>query len=366
MASFEDLILGFPLPVSPAASAVTFANHSLDGSTDQTEFVFQARDVAAITHVGFRFNALTGTSPTYIASIQSNNNGVPSGIVVGGVSPASATFTATGMVTTKWQWIALANSYTPARGEVLWIVIAYSSGTIDALNFMSITSDCDFLGTRVSFPRVNLNNAGVRTLRTTLSLYGYKTASRTYGNPLETITETQYSSDSIPDEYAIKFTWAAATGATNTVKGIRFLGRGPAAAKTILVTLYDGTTPLQTVTIDTDIVNTASAFRSFDFIFDETTLSTLTVGSTYRLGMAPQEIACNFAILTMLVAGAGDLSAYPGGAGWCLSTRTDSGAWTDVTDGRPIAGLIMDDWTEPSGGAGGIMTHPGMVGGMRG
>jgi hypothetical protein len=130
-----------------------------------------------------------------------------------------------------------------------------------------------------------------------------------------------------------------------------------AATKTFKLQLYTGTTVLQTITLDTDIVSTSNPgiFRNGIYFFDETTLATLTGGSQYRVGIQAQETAANLAIRTLDMAAAADLDAYPFGTAWFLSTRADAGTWSDDTTKRPLIELII------ANSGGGIPTFGGML-----
>lgn len=370
MAAGKGFRWGWPGPGSPGTGSASYTSATLDASTDAAEWLFDAQEAATITKLGFRLTSKTGTSPTFKISLQGRTSGgVPDGTIKGSGSPASATFTVTSITAGDWTWITLDNSYTCTRGEKLAIVIAYDSGTIDGSNNIAVTVAHDAFGVRYGFPIAIQNNAGSRTrVGSAAPLYGYASSSRTFGFPIKAFTETQYSSDSTPDEYALGFAIPSGFGATMQIGGVRITGRCSAASKSLLVTLYDGTTSLQTVTFDTDdFIAAASGFRSIEFIFDETTLSTLTVGSMYRLAFAPQDTGHNFALCVIETSTASDLDAFPGGTDFVLSTRTNSGSWdADSTTKRPVAEFLIDDFTEPSGGGGGggMITHPGMGGGL--
>ena len=360
--------------VSTAAANVAFVNHTCDASNDGWACIFQSMEDCTITHVGFRYGVRAGTPPTYIASLQgvTTNTGRPDTTVKGGGSPASVTFTPPADTTWDgtWQWVQLANSYAASRGEYLAIVIAHSSGSVDGSNYSSFTSGMTGQGAvRTHLPYALTQSGGSwSTITASQPIFAYKSSSMVYGNPVQSVTDTLFGSTDTPDEYALCFQLPAAIGASFTVAGVRFLQR-PAAGKTAKVQLYNGTTVLQTVTIDSDICGSAASYP-FDWqvMFDETTLSTLSTATTYRIGIQAQEASGNWMLRTIDVAAANDLLAYPFGTAWYLSTRSDAGAWdADSTTKRPVIELILADITAPTaGGAGGLVTHAGMAGGMNG
>lgn len=335
-----------------------FANMVFDGSGDKCAFIFQSETTDAITHLGYRHGLRIGTPPTMQISLQSvdTTTGAPTGTVLGGGSPASATFTPPADTTWDgtWRKIALANSYTPTRGQVLAIVVEYSSGTIDGSNGMSATYDWgpDNGG---MFPRSAINTAGTWAQQSRIPPYAYYTASACFGQPVESVTQTTYLPSSTPDEYALRFALPAGWGDTYAVMGFRGFVKSPgtASSPTFTATLYDtdGSTALQSLTLDVPPMGTSATGRIVEFIFDEATLSTLSFGSAYRIGITTT--VQNTYLTTVDADTATEAAAFPWGGDFYLSTRADAGAWTDDTTKRPAMELILADITEPAGGSGG-------------
>src|SRR5688572_26797065 len=166
------------------AAFQTATNVSLDASNDGVGWVFQANSADAITHLGFRYGARTGTPPTYRISLQSPTaaGGLPDGTVLGGGSPASGTFTPPADATWDgtWQWVALTNSYTPSRGQLLVSAIEHSSGTVDGSNFSSFTRQVTGFRMDDGFPYSCILTAGTWA-KSTMPCFGYRTANGRYG-----------------------------------------------------------------------------------------------------------------------------------------------------------------------------------------
>jgi hypothetical protein len=114
------------------------------------------------------------------------------------------------------------------------------------------------------------------------------------------------------------------------------------------------------VTYDNDEVNVSTTERFITYLFDEVTLSTLTYGSAYRVGVVPMT-ATNVAVDIVEAESNDDTDAWQGGKEWYLSTRSDAGAWTDVTTRRPVMRLIFDDIAEPTGSGAGPLVGPGRL-----
>lgn len=345
VADFKSYPLGGPVGGGMGVTAVQTA-FTLDQTTDAMEWIFPADEAVALTRLGFRYGVRTGTPPTYKASLQGvDAAGNPDGTIKGGGSPAAVTFTppASAAWDGTFQSVTLANSYTPANpGEMLAMVIAYDSGTVDASNKSSFSNRCD--GGVYGLPYAIENNAGTRARAGGLPIFAYGSATKWYGHPLQNVTVTPlFNSGSTPDEYAAKFTLPTTFVATYTLKGIRLMGQSPVAAGSMKVNLYDATTVIATATLDQDYFQSSGGTREMTFLFQDVTRPTLTAGNTYRIGFQPQG-AQNIGVNRMQVANAAEWDAWPGGQDWAVSTRTDAGAWTDVLTDRIICDLLIANW----------------------
>lgn len=352
----------------------TFSNFVLDASTDALEYIFKANAPITINQIGVRLGAITGTTPTYRVSLQGvGTTGNPDGTVKGATNNALKTFTPSGLgwSNNTWHWLTLDETYTCARGEDLAVVIDYSSGTVDGSNNASFTSTIN--GGVLGFPYVIQNNATVRTRQGAVPIFGYASAGAAYGFPIQAVTNTNFNTGSTPDEYALKWTLPAGWGLTYQVVGVYMLFAMPATGKTITLTLYDtdANTALQTVTHDSDYV-TGAANRPMFVPFDESSLSALSFGSTYRLSIKTSDTS-NQTLYTIDMAAASDWDAWSGGQNFALATRTDGATsgggegngWTTDATKRLYMALVLADWTEPTA-SGGVLINPGMSGGLRG
>ncbi len=351
------------VPVYPG-TPYSFNTFVLDATTDAMEFIAQHTGPAdTITHIGFRVGIRTGTPPSYKISFQGvTGAGIPDGTILGAGSPASHVFTPP--ADTSWdgtfQWIQLDNSIALTRGQLLSVVIKYDSGSVDGSNNITVTRGFVNMDPRGGFPYYITNNAGTRGRGADWPIVAWKSSTAAYGFPIQSFTQTQYSSNSTPDEYAMTFVMPTGSCTSFQLAGVRMVfGLWGAAGKTGKVILYDGTTVLQTITVDTDqfVVAGATADRTLAVYWQESTLSTLTPGTTYRIALQAQETTSNWALTTLDVTANADLAAYPFGINSYLSTRTDAGAWDDTATTKwpmmePIlAGLTADT----SSGVGGII-----------
>lgn len=333
----------------------SFNTFALNQTTDQVEFIFQAHDAISLARGAFRYGTRTGTPPTYIISIQGvDGSGNPDGTVKGGGSAVSKTFTPP--ADTTWnslvKWQTFDNAYTTTRGEWLAMVIAYSSGSVDASNLSTFTVDTSNLGGLSASPYVISNNAGSRSRNNNgQPIFGYGTSGAAYGWPIQAEVAQNFTSTS---EYGNVFTFPAGWGTSFKIVGVRILGSPPTASSYTL-NLYDGgaagnTTVLQNVTVDGDY--TASGNRPQIIYFDESTLSTLLFGNAYRLSLVGTG-AVSSTIRGMDVAANGDLNAFGvGGINNYSSTRS-GGNWTDTNTRRFHIEPIVADITGGGGSTGG-------------
>lgn len=331
-------------------------NFTLDQATDQFEIIFQAEEAATITQLGYRYGARTGTPPTYKISLQGvDGNGNPDNTIKN-TGASSKTFTppADASIDGTTVYQTLTTPYTCTRGEKLAMVIAYDSGTVSAAacsSFTAVNVGGSISASSDGYPYFIQNDAGVRTRPQVITpCYSYKSASKTYGTPLQTMTTYTLTQASTPDEVALAFQLPTGWTGSYQVKGVG-VTCNVTAAKTINVNLYSGTTVIQgPLAIDTDHIQAAGAQKFCWFCFQDTTLATLSPGVTYRIGFQPQDAAGNEVFYAYTQGSASDWQAYPLSTNQWVSTRTDAGAWTDDLTSRLEGAIFLKDITAPSPG----------------
>jgi hypothetical protein len=130
------------------------------------------------------------------------------------------------------------------------------------------------------------------------------------------------------------------------------------------VILYEGTTAIETLAVDANTIpgTTGEArWRYFPF----TTRRSLTEDTVYRVSVRP-DTANNITIYSFVVNTAAYLDLL-GGQDYHYWDRVDGGPWGNETLTRMlIMQLHFSQFDDGAGGAGGLLTHPGMAGGCRG
>jgi len=348
MAALNLLLQLFPVPyVSSITSFTSFAT-ALDSSGDKYGFLFQAAEAATITRLGFRMQIVTGTSPIYRISLQGiNAAGDPDGTIKGEGSPASATFDAStlGWLNGSWNWVTLSNSYVCTKGEFLALVIDYSSGTINASN--SITATLALPDTfNHSFPVARIDSTGTWAhLTPAYCIFGYGSATKAYGQPLEGANTQTFNNTTTPDEYAQRWILGASGGGTYKLRGVRFHGNVPLAT-TLRLALYDATVLTDTdeltgVQIDGDALGIAPSNDTYEIFFPAAPV--LNLGQPYRVSLIP-ESTTNTTVYFVDVDAAADWDAHYGGQDCYLETRTDlTGTWSATLTRRIVMDLIIED-----------------------
>jgi hypothetical protein len=339
----------------------------VDAETDGLAFVFQAIDTNPITHVAFRYGQRALTPPTYVLKLESvdASSGHPTGTDVGGGSPTAKTFTppADDSWNNSQQTIALTNSYTPTRGQFLAATIRWSTGTVDSSNYSTFTTHAlsGFApGTFQSFPYPDRLNAGTWAKQTGIPIVMVRTGASRYGLPFEGFYNTR-SASTVGHRHAMKFTIPNSLATTFAVRGIRFFGSiASAGGKNPIIGLWSAAGVLQGFTADSDVVASLSSFAANEYYFDEANLTPLSANTAYYAGLEVADSTNGGVLLNGIqLDDAADLAAYPLGGNMHFATY-DGSAWTDDMTVRPFLELILDEV------GGGIITHPGMVGGCRG
>lgn len=361
---------GSPYPFTGTA-VLTYTDTTLSAQDSKVGFIlpFSCSGTSeTLTHVGFRYGAFTGTpaSNSYKASIQGvDASGNPDGTVLGGGSPASLTYTPAGADANGWIWKTLANGISVNRGTRIAGVIERVAAT-DGSNCLAVSSAHGRIINRsgISYGLTYSGGSWTKTTGTgNHHCMAVKSASGVYGFPADEL----YSVLSLGSttERGLFFTMPTNFCSTYKVKAIRILGTTPSGGSgTHQATLYSspvtGSIAIlnDSGTIDNDSLSVGgSQDREMLFVFTGT-LATLNAGTEYGIGLATTT-GSDMGIVCIDVESVGDLDAYPYGQQLGYMTRTltdyppsgnDSNNFTKTTTRRPVAELILDDITAPSGG----------------
>lgn len=359
--------IGSPVPVWTGDAGATVTTLAMDAQNEKIGTVFQAPAAITVTTLGFRCHAQTGTpaADSYKISLQGvDTSGLPDGTVLGGVSPASNTFTPNCTAPPEWVWVTLDNSYTTSRGETLAFVFERVAAT-DAGNYVTATQGLNgtTVGQRMIKPYSLSHNATSWTKSSTLiPTWGYQSASATYGKPFVSYsTVSPFSTAEAGMLFSLDTNWCS----TAQVVGVRMMGSIGDAARTVWLTLYATPTGtpsiLQQTSYDSDATGgTGGTVRYIEIYFDTTNLSSLTCGTTYAIGLNTQHASSSgMGFSYWNVGTASDWQAWPGSTKFWYANRTltdtppsgnDTTAFTETTTARPLMDLIIADFTQPAGG----------------
>ena len=317
----------WPGALSPSLGAV----FALNQAGDALEFVFQVPKSMQILRVGILQGTITGTAPTFKASLQGVTNGVPDGTIKGGGSPASVTFQPVSGGNNAFHWYTLANPYEATSGELLSLVIARDSGTIDGSNFATFRTTSN-ITPAPGLPYQISNENGTRTRNANTPIFGigggYEGEDLPYWYPLNTVANAAYNVDSTPDEKGTVFTIPEDWFGTYQVRGVAWYGAGT-AGHTYDACLYLNGVLHLSATVDTDNDQAAASSRRREIIFPGP-YPVIRAGDEVRITIKPTSAGGNIAVASFTVAAAGDMDAYTGGGDVAKGcTRTNGGAWTD-------------------------------------
>lgn len=349
--------------LSPAwglsAGTPTFQNHTCDATNDGVGWIFQSQSTEAITHLGFRYGARTGTPPTYIIGLEgiAASTGSPDGTNKTNGGNCSGTFTPPASTAWDglWQWVALSNSYTPTLGELLAITIRHSTGTVDASNYSSFTSHVSNVTPgRQAYPYSARLTAATWAKNNIAAIFGVRTGSLRYGVIFES-SYTTTTAATTGHRVAAKIVVPAGFGSTFKLAGVRFVGQLVTGSREVTLNIWNsGGTVLNSVTLDTDMIASNFNSHAFEFIFSD--LIELNFGDTYYIGLEVGSPTSAVAIYGTAYSSSSDFADTDGGSAIILSNFNGT-SWTDSPTIRPLMELIVDDWTEPSS-SGGAMIGP--------
>lgn len=379
MADALNLGVGLPYPIATHAQALTYTLLSLDDQNDGAAMVLVCPADDTITSVGYRQGTTTGAPATdsYTIGLQGvTNTGLPDG---SWLSSSNTTFTPSNADDSTMKWVTLGASHAVTRGDAVALVIQRTAAT-DASNMTQAGYQHTWIAQRGAMPYA-LTKAGAGAWTKTPSSVPTMgmAGTKTYGMPGKNhyLAETLGTTTEKGMSFTVPSTWMS----TYKVRGIRAYMQGPltSGAGTHTVNLYSditGTNPViesSTGAIDNDISVAVVGLRVHEFYFTGT-LPTLTAGTTYGVGISTTT-ATDVTLAALEFSVNTERQAWAFGEQAAFISRTLASAYPpDASDGaftvtdtkRPWLELILEDITAPSGGAGGLLTHPGMSGGMRG
>jgi hypothetical protein len=355
----------FP-PYEPlAATNISYGSQTMNSTTNEIGIVFQMPEAATITSVAFRQSSITGTPGTLRVGLQgvSATNGRNDGTYLGGsTNYVDYTGWASGNNNT-FIVNTLPSSVTVTRGQLVCLYLKPQAvGTWNASNLAAISTSIQDWRRGMTIPYKFVNGA-ISTAFEHIP-YFVRSSTKTYGNPHQTFSAPALTNTSNPDEIGLAFTIGSSYFSTYQVAGVRLMNNIASSGGTFNVVLYNNTTALQTVTVDTDQI-ARFATNTIDVIFQDTTLATLNTGTEYILGQKATSSAANACQPSYSTFPTnGDLSA--------VSTETiryaerqTTGSWSFTNNTRlPMVSLLIKTTAFTSGG--GLLVHPGTAGGMRG
>ena len=383
MADALNLGVGLPLPIGAHGQTTTYTTFNLDNQNDGVAMVVHCPDAATITHVGFRQGTSGGTgaaASSWTVSLQSlGTTGLPSGTPLGSTSTTYSPSTGNDGL---WVWVALSSSYSAARDEEFAIVIQRNTSIADdTTNFGQVGYANNWITVRAGNPyALTKAAAGAWTKAGTVGpMLGYKSSSKAYGYPATAIFLAE--SAGATTEKGMYFTVPSNWWSTYKLKGVRAYMAGPvtSGANTGTCNLYGdltGTNPTILASSNaSDQDNVAGSGQRVREWYFTGTAPTLNAGTEYGIGFSCGT-ASDIGLAVIDMATNTDRTAYSMGEQMGMISRTLASAYPpDASDGaftrtdtkRPWVELILEDITAPSGGGGGgLLTHPGMGGGMRG
>lgn len=323
--------------VTQGNAAVTSANHS-------AAFVFQAPKDGNINKILVTIGTVSG-SCTIEARLETVSGTNPSGSLAG--TNTNGTQAVSNNTTYA---VTLTASKAVTKGDILAIVIKYSAGT--TINVKTVNAY-----QQSKYPYGLFNTGGTyATAATPVVSPGYDDGTYAVIPPIvpAVATATTYNSGSTPDERGNYFTLPQGARAT----GIWIAYQNSATSADFTLKLYDsdGTSVLASVAMDADtLFGTSGGMMYVHF----TSRVTLLANTAYRITVlattANDNAWVRFQALNTAVMG-----AFPGGANWYGTSRTDAGAWTEVTTDWYPMGLLVDGIDSGAGIArllgGGLLT----------
>ena len=340
---------GLTIPCYPGvAPSVSISPKLLDTAGYKFAAIFKVPKTGTISKVGFRVGNVTA-SETLKVGLQTVSGGDPTGTAYGSmVAGTQATPAANTYYT-----VTLGTGATATVNNTVAVVIEFDS----AVGNLEIDS---FSSNNQGFPYVD-HYTGSWTKDDYVPIISLEYDDGTYENtgmlPVSNYAGISFNNTTTPDERALRFSLPF-PGRINSF----WVGIDNNRTGAFDIVLYEGTTAKATVSFaaaEYGSVAPEVCFGVFDTPFE------YTKDTEYFLAVKPTT-ATNVTTREITILSAAIMDSFPGGTNFYSGTRTDAGSWSTDTLKRPFMGIFIDQLDDGVGGAGGMIVHPGMDGGMKG
>ena len=349
--ALQSIKPGFYIPETMTrVSGQNTSTMTLNADNEKAAMIFLVPETGTCIGAGFRTSTVvTGDTVTVELVTVSATTGDPvyDGSHVPTLYHANATTTLVIADSDDNAWLDVTwTGFTVTRGDIVALVITLDAGAtaagtdIDITKIQTgVTNDFPYIDLfTTSWVKTSTNVVGVGLLRYSSGVFHPIQGMFPY---LSTLISTFNSADN-PDEIGLKFSLpfpVRVTGFWLSLDGDNDFD----------VVLYDNAdSVLQTISMDSNqhALTSGGIWRT---TFDGTEI--IAKDTTYRLVVKPGAI--NIRLFRFSVNEAGHLDAHPGGSNFAQTQRTNAGAWTDITTERPLIGILIDQFDDGVGGAGG-------------
>lgn len=320
----------FPPPSGGATSSIRYRNETLTAVGHFLGTVFEAPSAGDITGIGFATRTVT-TGDDLDCRLESVDatDGEPTGALIGTNTNATQTILASDDNT--WFDVTFTSAYTTTKGQLMCAKVAAPSGYAGNMDVASVdrvdsaTEDFPYEVNSTGKVGGQFQVLAVNYGGTYYSLYNVY--------PVTAIANGGFNSADTPDERGIYF---------RVPYGCRACGfwlrcdRDNACD----VILYDsdGSTVLQSVSLDSDIRVANNKTNEFHYFGGR---STLTANTWYRLVVKPTTTS-DVTLNRLDFNSNAILGQLPGGTDVYETERTNGGAWTQTNTRRSLLGIILD------------------------
>lgn len=357
-----EFVIG-PIPNSADGSpgALSFTNNLLNASGDRFGFVIRVPKAGTLDLFEWRVGTVANNPDNGMrVSFQTIDpaTGFPDGVQdqfydMAGPFTGNTWQVPAGVMTDDGTGGGVKRTVT--KGELLGLVIDFTSFVAsDSISPNTLANASASVFDQFMYCASAITGTYVKSLDTPLFALKYDDGS--YGQfqlwdvPMVTLNTRTYGTGSTPDERALRFQIPVSM----RLSGAIIKGDFDAAADVIL---YDSaSTPLATLSIDSDVRQTTAAANGLIRWSSDITLS---ANTTYRLAVLPTT-ASTIINYDATLDNANHRQAWPGGVQFYGSSRTDAGAWSDSTTTIPFMSLVFNGIDSGSGGgSGGSFTFLG-------
>jgi len=337
--TIEGLGVPFPQYMGNILTSLQQNAGQINAAGEKIAWILRATKAGTIQRVGFMVSTVTTSGDFDVRLEGVNTSGEPDGTLLD-VSAEVSPYT---ISSNGWKWADFGggNGATVAVGDLIAVVVQDNASSAPDVTFVvrvnaDATTGFPYQTQFLTGSWVHISD-GAPVFALEFDDGTVMPGIRSW--PVNSNAAIAFNSADSPDERGLIFQLPVRCRVTGA-----WIQAGPRNDCDVKLYDSDGTTVLETVSIDPDVRNANGANTLGLHWLEFSASHVLEADTNYRLTLLPG--ASDIDAAEWGVDSAHLLNSFPGGAVCHHTSRTDGGSWTEDTARRPMMGVVIDQFND--------------------